>query len=344
MTGDQGGFSSGIDWTGVFGIDSGTMKRYVWVSGEPISGEYSVGAPGVLNVEASAPTFSGYQTNDDQEPCTISDSHCISSQMFTHTALFRDKSGKAQFYNRFYEIQGNQVYGAFSAMASTSKSFRMAEEGGGMYFSQIIPWDEQPGMSDTIGGIVTAPMGQGATLFAAQITSITAANPPIITIANTLSGSTHLVRVDGGTGGWACANGYWTAAVNSTTITLTGATCISAGSFAGQTMLIGDSLNDIQHGQQSTLGQIIVIVPGHTVKQIAMHRSVSWPNIGSVLLNYYTMPRSSLSRDGSMVAWSSNFGTIDPAGTSVYISYKGLGASKTGISGKGVVTGAGAVR
>ncbi len=340
------GYSGGIDWAGSMGVDSSTGKYYVWVSAQPWSGLYAVGAAGVLDLVNTAPTWAGFAANDDQEPCNASDAHCVSSQSFTHVALFRDLTGKTQFYNSFQEPNANQVYAAFSALSKTSKAFRMAEEpNGGMYFSQINMFDEQPGSSDAIGGIVTAPFMGSGLAFAAQITSATAANPAVLSVTNALSGPTHTVRVDvKDAGPWkTCLTGYWTATVTGSTLSLAGANCTGAGSFSGQVVIVGDAENAVQSGQSSFLGQVVVIIPGHTVKQVAMHRSVGWSDIGGTGVNYNTSTtKSSLSRDGSMVAWMSYFGTVDPNGTSVYIAGTGLPYSAMGgtrISGPVRITG-----
>ncbi len=231
-------------------------------------------------------------------------------------------------------MNANQVYAAFSATSKTTKMFRMAEEpNGGMYFSQINVFDEQPGSSDAIGGISTAPFMGSGMAFAAQITSATAANPAVLSVANSLTGPTHTVRVDvKDAGPWkTCLTGYWTATVTGSTLSLAGANCIGAGSFSGQVVIVGDAENAVQSGQSSFLGQVIVIIPGHTVKQVAMHRSVGWGDVAGTGVNYYaSTTKSSLSRDGSMVAWMSYFGTVDPNGSSVYVAGTGLTPSSGG--------------
>lgn len=324
-----------LDWTGVWGVDSGNSKRYVWLSGQPWSGLYSVGAAGVLNLENTGPAWPGWKTNDDQYPCTASDSHCISSQSFTHDVLMRDPAGKAQLFGPFPEINGNQGYQEFSAAAATSKMFRMAEEpGGGMYLPYINNFDAQPGASDALGAVVIGPFLSSGYPFAAKITSATAANPPVLSVTNTLT-SPHVVRVDGGTGSWTCLNGYTTAATTTgSTITLVGKDCTGAGSFAGQTVVVGDSESSMQTGENAILGQIVITIPGQTVKQIAMHRSITWPDVaGTGVSSYGATTKTGMSRDGSMVSWVSNFGTVDPNGVAVFVADTGSVRTTSRISG-----------
>ena len=333
---DPGAFASNKDWTGVWGVDATSGKRYVVLMGSPIAAVYSVGAAGVLDLSFSGPNVSSYGgygvLNDDQEPCSTLDGICMSSSMggLDHATLFRDRNGNAQLFSLYESDSDNQWYAAFNQINKTTKSLRMAEEpGGGMYWSQIIYGSNEPGSSDALGGVVVGPqLPQGTPAWAAAITSVTAANPPVITLANTLSGSTHVVRVDGGTGAWVCLNGYWTATVTGSTITLTGATCLGAGSFSGQTVYIGDSQNSMQSGSIASIGQLIVIVPGIRVKQVAMHRAVSWSNVtGS--FNYNAEAKTSLSRDGAMISYMSNFGYIDPAGPGVFVAYTGIGVNSS---------------
>lgn len=339
---------SAIDLMGVLDTDTSGL-RFVYAGQSPAAGTrgagfYTIGTPGLLDVWVRGPSYPERNGNDDQSPCSTSSSDCFSSG---HYVTVRDRSGNALLFGRYEGVPLNENYFAFWKLSAGYAMMRPLEEpNGGMRFSQRqFPYgasiDMQPGSCDN--GAISAALygstgihnlGTSGNVWAARVTAMTAANPPVITVTNPLPIGTQAILIAGATGGTfsSCANGLWPAAVvnSSTSITLTGATCAGAGTYTASSAIAGDGADSTFTSAINNYGQIIVIIPGQTIRQVVMHRSVGWMDVpGSSITAYGTTPKASFSPKCEAVAYNSNLGTLDPNGTAVYVAYTGLTSSSS---------------
>lgn len=318
-------FTNDIDWTGTWGLDTVANKRFVLVQGATVGTLFYEGTAGsgLLQPWVTGPAYPGYDSNDDSYPATIPPQAHGYGDTFAHTAQFIDSGGNAQLCGLFEEIRGSHFYMAFWNVNTGQKFLRMIEETGGMRFSQGMDgWDVQPGAADGVGCVI-APFDH-AGVAATQVLAITAANPAVLTttIPHGYANGTHSIRIDGPTGGTfaTClsATVFPTAVVtDSTHITVTGANCIGAGTYTANSANQGDAAVSIPSSDPVNRSEVLLIQPGVSVRQLMMHRSIGWNDITgtSPLISYNsTTTRSSISRDGTMVALNSNWGAaLEPA-------------------------------
>lgn len=318
-------YQTSIDWTGIWGMDTVVSKRFVIAQGASTGTLFYVGTAGsgLLQPWVTGPAFPGYNSNDDAYPFSAPPQAHGYNDQFAHTAQFIDSHGNATLCGLIDEINGSNTYMAFWNVNTGQKFLRLIEETGGLRYSQgMNGWDLQPGAADGIGCVI-APFDH-AGVAATQVLAITAANPAVLTttIPHGYANGTHSIRIDGPLGGTfpTClsATVFPTAVVtDSTHITVTGANCIGAGTYTANSANQGDAAVSIPSSDPVNRSEVLLIQPGVSVRQLMMHRSIGWNDITgtSPLISYNsTTTRSSISRDGTMVALNSNWGAaLEPA-------------------------------
>ncbi|MEQ1948717.1 MAG: hypothetical protein ABL995_16125 [Bryobacteraceae bacterium] len=329
-----------LDWVAVAERDDTTGKRYVYLSAIPVSTVFFVGEAdsGQLQQDYLVPEQPGWAQNNDDGNCSAGEV-CYSASNFTHIALMKDRDGQVKVFGNHQDILLVRDYNSLYRLNAGAKIFRLDVEGGGQTILGRTLFDKQPGCSPAIQGC-TASYVEVGIRYAARVTAM---EPMFGSTRLTLSAppgwelnSSHDVRVQNGVGSWNCVNGKWTASVVSATVLDVPAICIGAsGDFSH--VLLGDASQPFSGNLNDNRGQLHVLRPGRQVHRVAMHRSVVWNDIpGTGVSVYGTTPRASISRDGSLIAFNSNWGSLDFDGESVYIVETSLGASESKITIKNV--------
>ncbi len=329
-----------LDWVGVTPIDLGTGRRFVYLSAIPLSVVFRVGKPGSgeLIQQNIVPEWPGWGQNNDNGLCQPGEL-CYNANNFTHSAIFRDRDGQVKLFGNFEDIWFNRDFLSVFRLNSGTRLLRPREEGGGQNFIGQIGWDRQPGCSSKIHGCVLASIPRCCDFISpinsaveGQATTVTLDQPVPWTV-----GTTRLIRIQNAPSAWSCLNGAWTATVSSPTQLQIPANCQgSSGSVVPA--LLGDATPFPNTAPNRS--QIQVWRPGRQVHRIGMHRTVTWNDLPAFNISAYeSTPRASLSRDGRFVAFTSNWGSLDIDGPSVYVAETGLGLARESLLIKNVVPG-----
>jgi hypothetical protein len=304
-----------LDFPQITKVDSQSKKRYVVLVASPQGVVYSVNTQtGILDYEYKMPEVPQYNRNNDNGVCEAGEA-CLSTP---HSDVFEAADGTQHFYYTFPEIWMNETYLAILQLNKGGEMHQPLESGGGMnmfYPNSCSNCDNHLGCSNKLHGCVfsmAGPYGAAAQL----ISTATNAAPAAIATSAAHGWSTGQDILIGSAEGNTCINGLWQITVTgATTGTLNGSDCSGAGTYTGDT---GIAVNGSQTPASPMRNELALVRPGEEIRRLATHRSKIYNDLPGTPVNfYYSTPRASISRNGDLIAYNSNYGGT--GGASVYV-------------------------
>lgn len=298
---------SDLDFTQVTQVDIVSKKRYVVGIAAPDSVVFSVGTSS-LTYEYTIP---GGGSDFPAEP---------------HSDVGQDEKGRQVLCWNWAEVNGDKTYYGCMQLNKGSLLTRPLEEGGGLsilWLSQAVSETDAHFGCTWRGLCVYTPYGNSNGITAKLIASITPANPCVITSTGHGYSTSNSVLIGGALGTAVSALN----AVHTVTV-LTGDTYTVPVSCIGATLTANSAsstLNASTAADSPFRQEIIVTRPGTEARRIAEHRAKTYTN-GSTLSAYFNSPRASISRDGSVIIYASNYGI--PEVPSVWAAYTGVTAQQ----------------
>lgn len=289
-----------IDFTQVTQVDSESGKRYVVVIAAPSAHVWSVGES-ALTYEYAVPTSNAGDIT--AEP---------------HSDIGQDEQGRQVFWWWWYDPYGSTYFNGSVQLNKGADMTRPVEEGGGLR----IHAKTHPGNFTTDahwgctwrGVCVGTSYMESAGVVAKQIQSITAANPCQINSTSHGYSTSNSVQIGGAAGtGVSNMNGIHTVTVLNANAYTIPVDCSSGWSYTANS---AHSAISAAPTAAPFRQEIMVSSLGRWTRRIATHRSKIYS--GGDLNSYYPTPRTSISRDGRYVAYSSNMGV--PEQPSVYVA------------------------
>lgn len=342
-----GALAQSIDWVQVLDIDRPTGNRYVYmvsnIPGQsntpPNAGNtlFHVGATGSgqLIQDLIIPELPGQPANNDDGICQAGEL-CLVGALTAHGVGCVDSDGQAWMYWPIAD-SNTGFHSAWMRLSAGAQMVRPIEEGGGLKLVRTANWDVQPGCSSRSHAWALSGNGTDPSKYAALITAASysaGGNTVTLTFASidsslpSWTGSEPLI-IQNATGSWTPLNGLWASSnyVSGNTMTVSCPGCSVSSGSPGATAIVADSgplsSTILNTGDRSQFG---VMKPGRSYNRIATNRTVQYLGVTGCWPDTYTSTSSkgAISRDGKLVAFMSNYGSLDCAGPSAYIATTGM--------------------